>query len=164
MFNAPVPPNTASSPRIATITGRMKGAPITEIKADRPRKDLRDNARATGTAKTTLMKADQNACQIVNFNAAKSAADRAVNPPPRHNTAVTGPMISPATVSAAIIGTARCAMPQSLYHEVLRLRFHRRTIPFQALADLGNQQAICPRSGLLGKTSWLSGSSFGNLR
>ena len=69
-------PKAAKMPKIATITGKINGAPNTVTSAPRPKNRRRARARAAGIAKPTETTAEQVACKTVNRTAAQSAADK----------------------------------------------------------------------------------------
>jgi len=112
----PARPNTANRPSTATITGRMKGAPRSVIRAERPTNRRRASARATGTASATLTPADSAACTRVKRTACQSAGPSPAPGSARQKTAPSAPRISTATRPAAPIpgppltGSARSAI------------------------------------------------------
>ncbi len=115
-------PNTAVKPRIATIVGRINGAPSKVINTPRPRKLRRAKARAAGMANATERNAESSACTTVNRTAIQSNSESAEKLSARSATATSVPKLKAATRAAAMrpgqsaIGKMRRAIRQSLHH------------------------------------------------
>ena len=97
----PERPKTASSPRIATITGRMKGAPSSVIRAVRPGKRRRASARATGMARRQESRAERIACTSVKRRTAMSGPP-SEKPSARSRRGTSVPRQRASTMKAAI--------------------------------------------------------------